>query len=113
MSFYTVIKTELKNKKYVIAALEELKARGEISRYEEILKKNRIKVNRGGDAIEIVMDIKTGNVHVEGDARVVEDFTKRLKQLYAYASIKENLPFDFEIANERDIAGDITLVLKG
>jgi hypothetical protein len=33
MSFYTVIKTELSNKKYIICALEELKERGEVTNF--------------------------------------------------------------------------------
>lgn len=113
MSFYTVIDTELKNEKYIISALQELIRRGEITNYKMLLKQNKIKIDRGGDVIHIGLDVKTGTFRVEGDVRVVEAFVKRLKQFYAYESIKENLPFDFEIASEREVAGDITLVLKG
>ncbi|MBI5560438.1 MAG: hypothetical protein HY883_04125 [Deltaproteobacteria bacterium] len=113
MSFYTVIDTELKSKKHIILALEELKRRGEITKYGLVVKQDKIRIDRSGDIIHIGLDVKTGNFHVEGDVRVVEAFAKRLKQFYAYESIKESLPLDFEIASEREIAGDITLVLKG
>lgn len=112
MSYYTEIKTELKNRQYVLSALEELKKRGEITRYEEIEKKNSIKVDRGGDILGISMT-KEGTFQVEGDARVVKEFTQRLTQIYAYMSIKENLPLDFEIAKESESAGSITILLKG
>jgi len=113
MSFYTVITTELKNQKYIICALEELKKRGEIKGYEAVFKKDRIKVDKSGEEITIGLEEKTKNFQVAGDSRVAEPFAKRLKQFYAYESIKENLPLDFEIADEREVAGDITLILKG
>ncbi|MFZ3073437.1 MAG: hypothetical protein WA162_09360 [Thermodesulfobacteriota bacterium] len=112
MSYYTEIKTELKNRHYILLALEELKKRGEITRYEQIEKKDSIKVDRGGDIMNVSMT-KEGTVRVEGDARVVNAFTQRLTQMYAYMSIKENLPLDFEIAKETESAGSITILLKG
>lgn len=112
MSFYTVIKTELKEKQYILCAVEEMQKRGEITVFEIGSKKEGIKINRDGDIIHINKS-KTGNYQVEGDARVVNAFSKRLKQLYAYESIKENLPFDFEIAQETEVAGEIKILLKG
>ncbi|MEK7880895.1 MAG: hypothetical protein AAB210_03245 [Deltaproteobacteria bacterium] len=112
MSYYTEIKTELKNKHYILLALKELKKRGEITRYEPLEKKDSIKVDRGGDLFNI-STTKEGTIRVEGDARVVTAFTQRLTQMYAYMSIKENLPLDFEIAKETESAGSITILLKG
>lgn len=112
MSFYSVIKTELTNKKYVIAALEEMKRSGEISNFQINERKEKIEVDRQGDLINIAKE-KTGNFEVGGDARVVGSFTDRFKQLYAYESIKDNLPLDFEIAKESEAAGDILILLKG
>ena len=65
-----------------------------------------------GDIITIGKS-KEGNYQVEGDARVVNAFSKRLKQIYAYESIKENLPLDFEIVQEKEVAGEMKIVLKG
>ncbi len=113
MSFYTVIKTELKDRKYIILALEEMKRRGEITSFKHLVKKDIIQVDRAGDTITIKQDSKTGNFQLEGDSRILEAFTKRFKQFYAYQTIKENLPLDFEIDVERESAGNITLLLKG
>lgn len=112
MSFYTQIKTELTSRKYVLCALEELKKKGEITGYQVVDKKNKIEVNREGDIINI-LHAKAGNFEVGGDSRVINTFTNRLKQLYAYESIKENLPLDFEIAKESEVSGDIVILLKG
>lgn len=111
MSFYTKIKTELKSKKYVICALEELKRRGEITTFVRV--KDRIEVDRDGDKIDITVSSKTGSHEVAGDNRVVRVFSDRLKQLYALESIKDNLPLDFEIAQETETTGEITILLKG
>lgn len=112
MSFYTQIKTELSDKRYIICALEDLKKKGEITNYQVIGKKEKIEVDRDGDIINIQQE-KAGNFEVAGDARVVNAFTNRLKQMYAYESIKENLPLDFEIAKESEVSGDIVILLKG
>jgi hypothetical protein len=111
MSFYTVIKTELKNRKYLIAALEELKKKGEITSYAKTGRKEDIKVDRDGDIINI--EERTGNFEIAGDNRVVQGFSNRLKQIYAYESIKDNLPLDLEIAKETESAGEILILLKG
>lgn len=112
MSFYTTIKTELASKATVILALRELETRGEIRAFEELKKKDKIEIDRSGDIISITKN-KAGELQLEGDARIVETFLKRLKQMYAYESIKENLPLDFEIAEEAELGGDITITLKG
>jgi len=112
MSFYTVIKTEITDKKYVLCALEEMKKRGEITNFQFHKKKEEIEVDRSGDILNIVRE-KTGNYAVGGDARVVKSFSDRFKQFYAYESIKDNLPLDFEIARESETAGEIMILLKG
>jgi len=112
VSFYTEIKTELSSKPIVICALEELKRRGEISSFEELEKKGKIKIDRDGDIIHISQTAE-GVFQIEGDSRVVSAFTNRLKQMYAYESIKMSLPLDFEIAEESELAGNISIVLKG
>lgn len=112
MSFYTVIKTELSSKKYLICALEELKRRGEITTFVKNDRKETVEVDRDGDIINIALE-KTGNYGIGGDNRVVNTFSNRLKQIYAYESIKDNLPLDFEIASENEVAGEIKIVLKG
>lgn len=112
MSFYTVIKTQLSNKKYVVCALEELKRRGEITNYVKNDRKETIEVDRDGDLINIVQN-REGNFELAGDNRVVSRFSDRLKQIYAYESIKDNLPFDFEITQENETAGEIQILLKG
>lgn len=112
MSFYTVIETELKNKNLMLCALAELKNRGEIALFEVNEKKEIVKIDRDGDIINITKS-KTGNYQVEGDARVVNAFSRRLKQIYAYESIKENLPSDFEIVEESEVAGEMKILLKG
>ncbi len=112
MSFYTVVSTELKNREYIISAITELVDRGEAHGYKIIEKNDNIVVERGGEKIVISVN-ELGEYQVEGDSRVVEAFAKRLKQMYAYASIKANLPLDFEISSEKEFAGDITLLLKG
>ena len=112
MSFYIVIKTEISNKQYIISTLKEMQKRGEITRFLVDKKKEQIEIDRDGDIIIISM-AKSGNYEVSGDARIVRSFSKRLTQLYAYSSIKENLPLDFEITHESEIAGEITILLKG
>lgn len=112
MSFYTEIKTELSSKPLVISALEELKRRGEISSLQLLEKKGKIKIDRDGDII-LISQTTEGMMQVEGDSRVVNAFANRLKQMYAYESIKQSLPLDFEIAEESELAGNISIVLKG
>ncbi len=112
MSFFTVVRTELKNKELLIKALEELKERGEITEYELLPVKDKIRVDRDGDILTLVLD-ETGCFQIQGDARVVSQFSKRLKQIYAYVGIKEHLPLDFEIAEEKESAGSISILLKG
>ena len=112
MSFYAQIKTELTNKKYILCAIEELKKSGEITGYRIIEKKNKIEINREGDIITIVQE-KSGNFEIAGDNRVINVFSNRLKQMYAYEAIKQNLPLDFEIAKETEVGSDIVIVLKG
>ena len=112
MSFYTTIKTEITDKKYVLSALEEMKRRGEITNFQFHEKKEKIEIDRSGDIINIAKE-KTGNFEVAGDARVVKSFSDRLKQFYAYEAIKDNLPLDFEIAKESETAGEIVILLKG
>ncbi len=111
MSFYTVIKTELNSKKYILCALVEMKKRGEIKNYVENERKETIEVDRDGDIINIVKQ-KEG-FDLAGDNRVVNTFSRRLKQFYAYESIKENIPLDFEIAKETETGGEIQIILKG
>jgi hypothetical protein len=112
MSFYTVIKTKLKNKKYIIAALAEMKQKGELLKCVENEKKGTIEIDRDGDAITISQD-KKGDFQVAGDNRVVQSFSNRLKQAYALESIKDNIPLDFEVAEEQETAaGEILILLK-
>ena len=111
MSFYTVINTELSNMELIICALEELQSRGEIKVFDYNKNKETIEVDRDGDILNIVKE-RSGNYQVGGDARVAERFAQRLKQIYAYETIKENLPLDFEIATENEVAGEIRIMLK-
>ncbi|MFZ3090431.1 MAG: hypothetical protein WA240_07400 [Nitrospirota bacterium] len=113
MSFYAVIKTELSNKRYIIAALSEMKRRGEITAYEINERKEKIEIDRDGDILTVSKEKAGENFEVGGDSRVVNTFSNRLKQFYAYESIKENLPLDFEIAKETEEAGEIKILLKG
>jgi hypothetical protein len=112
MSFFVAIKTEIANKQYILSTLKEMQKRGEITEFVVNEKKEQIEIDRDGDVI-IISRGKSGNFEVSGDARIVRSFSKRLTQLYAYASIKENLPLDFEIADESEIAGEIKILLKG
>lgn len=112
MSFYAKIKTELSNKKYIICALAELKKRGEITTYVMNEKKEKIEVDRDGDMLNICKEKSGNNMEVQGDARVARVFANRLKQMYAYESIKDNLPLDFEIVKETEVAGEILIMLK-
>ena len=112
MSFYTTIKTELTSRKHLIYALEEMKKRGEIASLLINEKKETIEVDRDGDIINILSK-RSGTFEVGGDNRVVQAFSNRLKQLYAYESIKDNLPLDFEIAKETETEGEIRIILKG
>lgn len=113
MSFYTVIQTELASKKYIICALEEMKKRGEITGFRHIEKKDAIEVDKSGDIVSIVKEKTGSNYGIAGDNRVVQSFSNKLKQMYAYESIKDNLPLDFEIAQEAESAGEIKILLKG
>jgi len=112
MSFYTVIKTQLNSKKYIICALEEMKRKGEITNFVHVENKDKIEVDRDGDMLNIIKE-KSGNYQVGGDNRVVNRFSDRLKQMYALESIKDNLPLDFEIAQETEVEGEIKILLKG
>jgi hypothetical protein len=112
MSFYTKLKTELKNGKYIICALEEMKKRGEIKSYVKNDRKDTMEVDRDGDIISITRE-KAGDYELAGDNRVLNAFSNRLKQMYAYESIKDNLPLDLEVVNETESAGEITILLKG
>ncbi len=111
MSFYLKLKVQIKNKKYLIAALKEMAKNGELSKYEENEKKETIEVDRSGDVIKIIKD-KLGGYELGGDAHVVKSFADRLKQVYALESIKDNIPLDFEIVQETESAGEILLLLK-
>ena len=112
MSFYTVIKTELKNRKYIIAALTEMRKRGEITECE-IDRKGVINVDRSGDKVKII-ESRDGSHELAGDNRVVQSLSNKLKQYYALESIKDNIPLDFEIASETETAeGEIKILLKG
>ncbi len=113
MSFYAKIKTELANKKYIIAAIEEMKRRGELTNYQINEKKEKIEIDREGDMLTVAKEKAGNNFEVAGDSRVANAFTNRLKQFYAYESIKDNLPLDFEIAKESEEAGEIIIHLKG
>lgn len=113
MSFYTKIQTQLKNKQYVMAALVELRKRGEITECKIDEKREIMEVDRSGDIIKVSKS-KQGNFELGGDNRVVQSFSNKLKQFYALESIKDNLPLDFEIAEEQEtIAGEIKILLKG
>ena len=112
MSFYTVIKTEITNKQYLICALEKLKKRGEITSFVANERKETVEINRDGDIINVIRE-KAGSYQLGGDNRVLNRFTNRLKQIYAYESIKDNLPLDFEIASEVETEGEIQILLKG
>ncbi len=112
MSFYLVLKTELSNRQYVLATLKEMQKRGEITSFRVDEKKERIEVDRDGDII-VISRGSTGNFEISGDGRIVRTFSQRFTQLYAYSSIKENLPLDLEIAEESEVAGEIKLLLKG
>ena len=107
-----MIKTELPNKKYLMCALEELKKRGEITNFVANERKETVEIDRDGDIINVIKE-KTGSYQLGGDNRVVNSFSNRLKQIYAYESIKDNLPFDFEIASEQETEGEIQILLKG
>ncbi|MBI5468036.1 MAG: hypothetical protein HY891_02795 [Deltaproteobacteria bacterium] len=112
MSFYTVIKTELSSKKYILCALAEMKRRGELKEFVHNERKESIEVDQDGDILSIAKE-KTGNYEIGGDNRVVNRFSNRLKQFYAYESIKDNIPLDFEIAAETETEGEIRILLKG
>lgn len=113
MSFYCIIKTELTNKKYIVAALEEMKSRGEITRYTINKRKEKIEVDREGEIVNIAKEKVGNNFEVSGISRPARMIADRLKQFYAYESIKDNLPLDFEIARETEEAGEIVILLKG
>lgn len=112
MSFFTMIKTELKSRPLVIAALQQLKQRGEIRGFTVNERKGTIEIDREGQVLELSQD-ETGAFQVAGDTRAVGAFSRRLAQIYAYVTIKESLPLDFEIVEEKEVAGEITILLKG
>jgi len=113
MSFYTRIKTTMSNRQYVVAALGELEKRGEIVSFQINERNGEIEVDRDGDLLNVVQEKGGNNMEVAGDARVAKTFADRLKQIYAYESIKDNIPLDFEIAEESEQAGEIVILLKG
>lgn len=113
MSFYTVIKTDLSNRKYIICALEEMKKRGEVTSFLVNERKETIEIDRDGDIVTIVKEKTGSGFELAGDNRVIQGFSNRLKQFYAYESIKDNLPLDFEIVRETETAGEIQILLKG
>lgn len=112
MSFYTVIKTELCNKKHLLCALAAMNKQGEISGFVKNAAKESIQVDRSGDIVTLNLT-KTGNYEAAGDNRVIRQVVDRIKQYYALETIKENLPLDFEIVQESETAGEITILLKG
>jgi hypothetical protein len=111
MSFYTVIQTEIKDKQLLICALEELKQRGEITEFVQNEKKETIEIDRDGDIVNVAKE-GTGLFNMSGDNRVVGSFSRRLAQIYAYEAIKENLPLDFEMVEDTEVAGEIRILLK-
>ncbi|VAV82836.1 hypothetical protein MNBD_DELTA01-815 [hydrothermal vent metagenome] len=113
MSFYAVVQTELTEKKFIMLALEEMQKRGEITSFRVNNKNDSIDVDRSGDKITIKLDAKTKQYQFAGDSRVVSSFSKRFTQIYALESIKDSLPLDFEIETEKEIGGEINLILKG
>ena len=113
MSFYCVIKTELSRRKYLIAALAEMQRKGEITSYEISKTKDKINVDRGGEVVTVSRINENSNYEIGGIARPAREISDRMKQLYAYESIKDNLPLDFEIAKETEEAGEIVIMLKG
>ena len=113
MSFYCVIKTELSRRKYIIAALAEMQKKGEITSYEISKTKDKINVDRGGEVVTVSRINEKSNYEIGGIARPAREISDRMKQLYAYESIKDNLPLDFEIAKETEEAGEIVIMLKG
>ncbi|MFQ5586587.1 MAG: hypothetical protein ACE5GF_07175 [Thermodesulfobacteriota bacterium] len=113
MSFYTKIKTSMANKQYIISALAELEKRGEIVSFQANETKEEIEIDRDGDILNVVQEKSGSDYEVAGDARVAKTFADRLKQMYAYESIKDNIPLDFEIAEEAERAGEISILLKG
>lgn len=113
MSFYCVIKTQLSNKKYIIAALTEMQRKGEITNYTLSKTKDKIEVDREGEVVTVSRVNEQSNFEVGGISRPAREISDRMKQLYAYESIKDNLPLDFEIAKETEEAGEIFITLKG
>ena len=113
MSFYTKIKTTMSNRQYIITALTELEKRGEIVSFQVNERNEAIELDRDGDILNVVQEKAGNNFEVAGDARVARTFADRLKQIYAYESIKDNIPLDFEIAEETERAGEIVILLKG
>ncbi len=113
MSFYCVIKTELSKKKYIIAALAEMQKKGEITSYTVSKTKEKIEVDREGEVVTVSRTNENTNFEVGGISRPAREISDRMKQLYAYESIKDNLPLDFEVAQETEEAGEIVITLKG
>src|SRR3989337_908992 len=113
MSFYCVIRTELSKKKYIIAALAEMQRKGEITSFVVNRKKEKIEIDREGEVVTVSRVNENSNFEIGGISRPAREISDRMKQLYAYESIKDNLPLDFEIANETEEAGEIFITLKG
>src|SRR3989304_9964923 len=113
MSFYCVIKTELSKKKYIIAALAEMQRKGEITNYTVSRTKEKIEVDREGEVVTVSRGNENSNFEIGGISRPAREISDRMKQLYAYESIKDNLQLDFEIAQETEEAGEIFITLKG
>jgi hypothetical protein len=113
MSFYCVIQTKISNKKHLIAALTEMRRRGELSSVEHNERKETFDIDRDGDKLKISQNRKSGDFEVGGDNRVVNRFANRLKQIYALEAIKDNMPLDFEVVEEEETGGEIHILLKG
>jgi len=90
-----------------------LEKRGEIVSYQMNKKTDAIEVDRDGDLLNVAQEKSGNNFEVAGDVRIARNFADRLKQMYAYESIKDNIPLDFEIAEETERAGEIEILLKG
>ena len=76
-------------------------------------KKEKIEVDRDGEVVTVSRANENSNFEIGGISRPARGISDRMKQLYAYESIKDNLPLDFEIAKEIEEAGEIVIMLKG
>src|SRR3989304_937354 len=113
MSFYCVIKTELSEQRYIIAAMAEMQRKGEITNYTVSRTKEKIEVDREGEVVTVSRVNENSNFELGGMPQTAREISDRMKQLYAYESIKDNLTLDFEIAQETEEAGEIVIMLKG